>query len=190
MNMINSKSIEMITHQNLTRSQESLAKAMESLSSGLKLNKATDTATSIGISEKLQTQQAGDVALQNQNSGSTESSGLGVNKANASGDSLALSVEGMNKARMLLENQSTNGADTINAARATMGAVKNRLQDTIKSLGNTSLDNINIMESRIRDTSMADEMMKGVKNSILLQPSMAMLAQGKSQPAQILQLLR
>ena len=45
-------------------------------------------------------------------------------------------------------------------------------------------------ESRIRDTDMAEEMVSYVKNQILQQTSLAMLAQANMKPIGILDLLR
>ncbi|NKE06796.1 flagellin [Mesobacillus selenatarsenatis] len=79
--------------------------------------------------------------------------------------------------------------DTLNTNRATLGAVQNRLEHTIKNLDNAS-ENLTAAESRIRDVDMAKEMMNQTKNSILAQASQAMLAQANQQPQGVLQLLR
>lgn len=55
---------------------------------------------------------------------------------------------------------------------------------------NTSSENLQASESRVRDVDMANEMTTYSKNNILTQAAQAMLAQAKSQPEQVLQLLR
>ena len=50
-------------------------------------------------------------------------------------------------------------------------------------------ENIQDAESTIRDTDVADEMMKYVKNNILVQSAQAMLAQANQVPQGVLQLL-
>jgi flagellin len=50
-------------------------------------------------------------------------------------------------------------------------------------------ENMQAAESRIRDADMAAEVVEFTKNSILLQASMAMLAQANLKPQTILQLL-
>jgi len=45
-------------------------------------------------------------------------------------------------------------------------------------------------ESRIRDTDMAEQMVEYVKNQILIQSSMSMLAQANIKPQTILVLMR
>ena len=86
--------------------------------------------------------------------------------------------------------------ETVNAAiekvstqRSKLGAVQNRLEHTFNNL-NTSSENLTAAESRIRDTDMASEMSEYSKNNILQQAAQAMLAQAKSAPEQVLQLLR
>ena len=77
----------------------------------------------------------------------------------------------------------------VSAERSKLGAVQNRLEHTINNLG-TSSENLTAAESRIRDTDMAAEMSEYSKNNILQQAAQAMLAQAKSAPEGVLQLLR
>jgi flagellin len=85
---------------------------------------------------------------------------------------------------------------TINTAitavsdeRAKLGAVQNRLEHTIANL-DTSAENLQASESRIRDVDMAKEMMEFTKNNILQQAAQSMLAQANQAPQGVLQLLR
>lgn len=77
----------------------------------------------------------------------------------------------------------------VSAERAKLGAVQNRLEHTIKNLDTTS-ENLQASESRIRDVDMAKEMMEFTKNNILQQAAQAMLAQAQQNPQGVLQLLR
>jgi flagellin len=77
---------------------------------------------------------------------------------------------------------------TIAGDRATLGAVQNRLEYTIKSL-DISSENLSASESRIRDTDMAKEMMNLTKANVLQQAATAMLAQANQAPQSVLQLL-
>ncbi len=70
-----------------------------------------------------------------------------------------------------------------------LGAVQNRLEHTIKNL-DTSAENLQASESRIRDVDMAKEMMEFTKNNILQQAAQSMLAQANQAPQGVLQLLR
>lgn len=66
--------------------------------------------------------------------------------------------------------------ENVSAERAKLGAMQNRLEHTISNL-DTSAENLQASESRIRDVDMAKEMMEFTKNSILQQAATAMLAQ-------------
>jgi flagellin len=82
-----------------------------------------------------------------------------------------------------------NAIETVSAERSKLGAVQNRLEHTIKNL-DTSAENLQAAESRIRDVDMAKEMMEFTKMSILQQAATAMLAQANMAPQSVLQLLR
>ena len=77
----------------------------------------------------------------------------------------------------------------ITTRRADLGAIQNRLEQTIGRLGLTS-ENLQASESRIRDADMAAEMIGFTKNQILQQSGMAMLSQANSAPQGVLSLLR
>ena len=79
--------------------------------------------------------------------------------------------------------------EKVSAQRSLLGAMQNRLEHTIKNV-DTSSENLQASESRIRDVDMAKEMMTFTKNNILQQASQAMLAQANQLPNQVLQLLR
>lgn len=82
-----------------------------------------------------------------------------------------------------------NALEAVSAERGKLGATQNRLEHTIKNL-DTSSENLQASESRIRDVDMAKEMMEFTKNSILQQAATAMLAQANMAPQAVLQLLR
>ncbi len=79
--------------------------------------------------------------------------------------------------------------ETVSAERSKLGAMQNRLEHTIKNL-DTSAENLQAAESRIRDVDMAKEMMEFTKQNILQQAATAMLAQANQAPQTVLQLLR
>lgn len=78
---------------------------------------------------------------------------------------------------------------TLNTQRANMGAIQNRLEQTINRLGVTA-ENLQAAESRIRDADMAAEMIFFTKNQILQQSGTAMLSQANQAPQSVLQLLK
>jgi flagellin len=79
--------------------------------------------------------------------------------------------------------------ESVSTERSKLGAVQNRLEHTIKNL-DTSAENLQASESRIRDVDMAKEMMEFTKNNILQQAAQSMLAQANQAPQGVLQLLR
>ncbi|HHY81565.1 MAG TPA: flagellin [Clostridiales bacterium] len=82
-----------------------------------------------------------------------------------------------------------NAIKRVSQERSMLGAIQNRLEHTIRNL-DTSAENLQAAESRIRDVDMAKEMMEFTKNNILQQAAQAMLAQANQAPQGILQLLR
>ena len=79
--------------------------------------------------------------------------------------------------------------DKVSEQRATLGATQNRLEYTINNL-DTSSENIQAANSRIRDTDMAKMMMEYTKVNVVTQSAQAMLAQANQQPQSVLQLLQ
>ncbi|MDR0220965.1 MAG: flagellin, partial [Lachnospiraceae bacterium] len=65
---------------------------------------------------------------------------------------------------------------TVSTMRSDMGAVQNRLEHTIANLKNV-VENTTAAESAIRDTDMAEMMVKFANNNVLAQAGQAMLAQ-------------
>ena len=77
----------------------------------------------------------------------------------------------------------------ISSARADLGAVQNRFESVIKNLA-VSKENLTAAGSRIRDTDMAEEMVKYTRANILSQAGTAMLAQANQSNSGVLQLLQ
>jgi flagellin len=86
-------------------------------------------------------------------------------------------------------DQIKTAINTVSDIRGGLGALQNRLEHTINNLS-VMKENIQDAESTIRDTDVAEEMMKYTKNSILVQSAQAMLAQANQQPQGVLQLLQ
>lgn len=76
----------------------------------------------------------------------------------------------------------------VSAQRSTLGAIQNRLEHTINNVDNV-VENTTAAESRIRDTDMADEMVRYSKNNILAQAGQSMLAQANQATQGVLSLL-
>ena len=104
-------------------------------------------------------------------------------------DSLSkLTVDNVSNAQSSIKALDT-ALDSINEARANLGAMQNRLEATSSNLS-TSVENLSSAESRIRDVDVAKEMVELSKMNLLTQTSQAMVAQAKSQPEGVVSLLR
>ncbi|MBI5520977.1 MAG: hypothetical protein HY910_00005 [Desulfarculus sp.] len=79
--------------------------------------------------------------------------------------------------------------NTKDSARANLGALQNRLQNTITNL-QIQAENLQAAESRISDVDVATEMTMFTRNNIMAQAGVAMLAQANSLPQLALQLLQ
>jgi flagellin len=267
------------TYRNLASTQTDMAKSLERLSSGLRINRAADDAAGLAISEGLKSQVGGlTVASRNAQDGisviqTAEGSlnevqtilqrvrdlavqaGNGSNNAE-SRDAIATEVTALGKeltrisestnfnGTKLLDNAASTapltfqigaGGDaaadqievtltdvaaigtavsglaaagfadsaaalaTINTidghitdvstSRASLGADQNRFESVIRNLA-VSKENLTAAGSRIRDTDMAEEMVKYTRSSILSQAGTAMLAQANQSNQGVLSLLQ
>lgn len=77
----------------------------------------------------------------------------------------------------------------VSDQRSLFGAYQNRLESAHNTVGNTG-ENVQSAESRLRDTDMAEEMVRYAKDNILAQAGEAMIAQSNSRLNQVLTLLQ
>ena len=82
-----------------------------------------------------------------------------------------------------------NALVSISKQRSDLGAIQNRLEHTIKNLDNV-VENTQAAESQIRDTDMAEEMVRYSNNNILAQAGQSMLAQANQTNQGVLSLLQ
>ncbi len=94
-------------------------------------------------------------------------------------------VAGANKALEAV----ANALEAINSVRGDLGAVQNRLESTIANI-QVNRDNLTASKSRIMDADFAEETIQLAKAQILQQAGIAMLAQAKQAPQNVLSLLR
>lgn len=115
---------------------------------------------------------------------------LQINKMNTRG----LGVEGLKvtgtsaQAATFAIEAISDAINRVSNQRSTLGAVQNRLEHTIKNVDNV-IENTTSAESAIRDTDMANEMVKYSNNNILMQAGQAMLAQVNQSNQGVLALL-
>ena len=118
--------------------------------------------------------------------GTSTASALGVGNSAAEG-SLAYTVSTQNAAQSALVGIN-NAVVSKDAIRAHLGALQNRLENTISNL-TTQAENLQAAESRISDVDVATEMTNFVRNQILTQSAVAMLSQANSMPQMAMQLI-
>ena len=99
-----------------------------------------------------------------------------------------LSVSTFTKAGSYMKSVQ-DAIEFVSKQRSAMGAIQNRLEHTIANLDTTS-ENTQSAESRIRDTDMASEMVTYSKNNILAQAGQSMLAQANQSTQGVLSLLQ
>ncbi len=99
-----------------------------------------------------------------------------------------LSVESLANANNAI-NRIDDALNQVASSRSELGAVQNRLTSTISNLQNIS-ENLSAANGRIMDADFAKETSEMTKNQIMMQAGVAMLAQAKQLPQQVLQLLQ
>ena len=126
--------------------------------------------------------------------------------ADATGNNqIALNIDSMTAKSLGVSGLKVSGTDDRNARnaietvkeaiqkvstqRSTLGAIQNRLEHTIKNLDNV-VENTTAAEAQIRDTDMANEMVKYSNNNILAQAGQSMLAQANQTNQGVLSLLQ
>ena len=119
--------------------------------------------------------------------GTSTASALGVGNETTAGRAGATisTQEAAQKALVAI----TNAVVSKDKIRAHLGALQNRLENTVSNL-TTQAENLQAAESRISDVDVATEMTKFVRNQILTQSSVAMLSQANSMPKMAMQLIQ
>ena len=108
------------------------------------------------------------------------STGLGI-----AGSSAALSTKTAAQAAM---SKLDTALDSLNSARATLGAKGNRMVSAVNAV-NVTVENLAGANSRIRDADIAAETSNLSKNQVLMQAGVSMLAQANAQPQMALRLI-
>ena len=117
--------------------------------------------------------------------GTTANAGTGAGTGSTRGGLDFTSAAGAAASISMLDKQ----ISSISTARAELGANQNRFESVIKNLA-VSKENLTAAGSRIRDTDMAEEMVKYTRANILSQAGTAMLAQANQSNSGVLQLLQ
>lgn len=118
--------------------------------------------------------------------GNSTASALGVgNQADKTSAAYTVSTQEAAQKALVGLNDAVVSKDKI---RAHLGALQNRLENTISNL-TTQSQNLQAAESRISDVDVATEMTAFVRNQILTQSAVAMLSQANSMPQMALSLI-
>jgi flagellin len=121
--------------------------------------------------------------------GNSTASALGIgNQSDRSISSAGFSISTQQGAQEALDaiNLAIISKDKI---RASLGSLQNRLENTITNLS-IQAENLQAAESRISDVDVAQEMTEFVRNQILTQSAVAMLAQANQLPQMAMQLMQ
>ena len=122
--------------------------------------------------------------------GSLSGQSIGISISNMNAQSLGVSglkVSSFGQAGAAMSKIQA-AIDSVSTQRSKLGALQNRLEHTINNL-DTTAENTQSAESRIRDTDMASEMVQYSKNNILSQAGQSMLAQANQSNQGVLSLL-
>jgi flagellin len=118
--------------------------------------------------------------------GNATASAMGLgNSTSATKAGYTISTQSAAQAALEAIDVAVQSKDTV---RASLGAVSNRLSNTISNLS-IQAENLQAAESRISDVDVATEMTEFTRNQILAQAAVAMLAQANSLPQLALQLI-
>ena len=117
--------------------------------------------------------------------GDSTASALGVGNANGGGAGHDISTQANAQKALDAINNAIVSKDNI---RAHLGALQNRLENTITNLEVQS-ENLQSAESQISDVDVATEMTNFVRNQILTQSAVSMLGQANSLPQMALSLI-
>ena len=120
--------------------------------------------------------------------GNSTASALGVGNQSdpASGGGFSISTQQGAQQALDAINEAIISKDKI---RASLGSLQNRLENTITNL-QIQAENLQAAESRISDVDVAQEMTEFVRNQILTQSAVAMLAQANQLPQMAMQLMQ
>ncbi len=158
------------------------------------VNTYSDLSVSLTITEKASVDKASNVLNFSLQVGAdtTEENKINVDIESMSAKSLGIdgvTVTGKDSANAdEAVNTIADAIAKVSAQRSALGAIQNRLEHTINNLDNV-VENTTSAEAAIRDTDIAEEMVKYANNNILQQAGTSMLSQANQQNQLALSLL-
>ena len=125
--------------------------------------------------------------------GTTANDSITITTTDLSGEATVTAVTGGDVTSVANATTAVDNLDalitTVNAERATYGAVQNRFQTVIATL-NVAVENQTAARSRIMDADFASETAALTRAQVLQQAGTAMLSQANAAPQSVLSLLR
>lgn len=122
-------------------------------------------------------------------SGATTAMGEGMQENRQAVGSIQLADVTTIRGANILMRSVDSALEQVDGLRASLGAVQNRFEMTIRNLDNVS-ENLSAANSRIRDADFAAETTAMTRNQILQQAGISMLAQANAQSQNVMSLLR
>jgi flagellin len=117
--------------------------------------------------------------------GDMTKTGLGLTGEGPDGVAVDVTtVEGANRSIAVVDQ----ALEKVTNQRTDLGAVQNRLENAMRGI-DVATENLTAAESRVRDADMADQMIDFVRNNILTQSAVSMVAQANLMPQSILRVL-
>jgi flagellin len=117
------------------------------------------------------------------------SGGLGLTASSGSGISVATTAMNTKAGAQAELDLIRDAIDEISSRRGTLGAVRNRLENTINVVS-VQAQNLTAAESQVRDADLASEIVNLTKFQVLNQSGLSALAQANATAQSVLALLR
>ena len=215
--VLNTNTASLYASKNLQSAQTKMADSVERLSSGLRVNRASDDAAGLGIANALTTQiNSANQGIRNLNDGismvqtaegaiaaAVDMAGdILVNKnfvttTQANSGRAAALVNQVNDVsgdetqanQLLVIAAAKTYVDALTTQRSLLGAYQNQIEFTVSNVTELSA-NLAAAKSIVVDTDYAAETASLTKGQILQQAATAMLAQANQMPNVILSLLK
>lgn len=174
--------IDRIAEQTEFNTKTLLDGTFDTTGSGLKFHIGANKDQNVELT--IESMKSDAIGLDSNGDGTVETALNTLQDDNLSGTGGIQTQDGANNAIEIIDG----AIKMVSAERAKLGAYQNRLEHTIRNL-DTSAENLQAAESRIRDVDMAKEMMEFTRQNILQQAATAMLAQANMAPQTVLKLL-
>ena len=152
---INTNLSSMIVQQNLTKSTNSLNLAIERMTTGFKINHASDNAANYSISNNMNSQISSYTVAE-------DNASMGIDMVKTAMDSMDLISNHLSRIRDLAEQASngTYGQDSLNAINQ---EVRARVEEVNRIIANTEFNGIQLLEGEKSESNVTGYFLKPVE---------------------------